>query len=223
MITTTNRTSTTPSSALSQATNSHQNPKGALGKDDFMKLLLVELQYQDPTEPMDTEKILSQTSQLATLESADNTNNALKTLSEALKNSQQFSTISAIGKTASLGSDMISHTKDSNSRFEVYFPNDIKSGTVSIKDSHNRVVRTLNIPRGSNGVHSFTWDGKDQSGHVLDTARYHVSANYTDSHNSRHETQLGVYPIESVKFDRGKALVKLGSSYVPIENVKEVF
>ena len=50
--------------------------KRALQKDDFLKLLLVELQHQDPTEPMDSEKILSQTSQLATLESAQNTNDA---------------------------------------------------------------------------------------------------------------------------------------------------
>jgi flagellar basal-body rod modification protein FlgD len=42
--------------------------KSILSKDDFMTLLLVELQHQDPTEPMDSEKILSQTSQLATLE-----------------------------------------------------------------------------------------------------------------------------------------------------------
>lgn len=52
-----------------------------LGKDDFLKLLLVELQYQDPTSPMDTEKILTQTSQLATLESATKTNTALENLS----------------------------------------------------------------------------------------------------------------------------------------------
>ena len=81
------------SSTTTTATSSVNNPSSALGKDDFLKLLLTEMQYQDPTQPMDTDKILSQTSQLATLESADNTNKALEALSaslKALKISQQY-------------------------------------------------------------------------------------------------------------------------------------
>ena len=65
--------------------------KSALGKDDFMKLLLLELKYQDPTAPMDSEKILTQTSQLASLESAENTNKALETLATSLSSSMQYS------------------------------------------------------------------------------------------------------------------------------------
>ncbi|HUH42926.1 MAG TPA: flagellar hook capping FlgD N-terminal domain-containing protein, partial [Sulfurimonas sp.] len=71
------------STGLNAATNAEyaaantSKDKSILGKDDFMKLLLVELQYQDPTEPMDTEKILTQTSQLAPLEASENTNKAL--------------------------------------------------------------------------------------------------------------------------------------------------
>ena len=51
-----------------------ENEKGILGKDEFLKLLLVELQHQDPTAPVETDKILSQTSQLARLEASTNTN-----------------------------------------------------------------------------------------------------------------------------------------------------
>ena len=67
--------------------------KTSLGKDDFMKLLLVQLQHQDPTEPMDSEKILTQTSQLAGLEASSNTNKALEDLAASLSNTQQFTTI----------------------------------------------------------------------------------------------------------------------------------
>jgi len=94
------------STGLNAATNTEYQEavttqdKSILGKDDFMTLLLVELQHQDPTEPMDSEKILSQTSQLATLEASENTNQALSDLAASLGSSQQYSTIAAIGKTA---------------------------------------------------------------------------------------------------------------------------
>ena len=66
------------------------NPGSVLDKDSFMKLLLVELEHQDPTDPMDSDKILTQTSQLATLESASNTNKALEELATQLSASRDL-------------------------------------------------------------------------------------------------------------------------------------
>jgi flagellar basal-body rod modification protein FlgD len=217
------------STGLNAATNSDiqtsttVKDKTKLGKDDFMKLLLVELQYQDPTQPMDTEKILAQTSQLATLESTDNTNNALEKLAASLESSQQFSTIAAIGKTADLGSDSIAHDKGSSSTFEVYFPNDVQTGSVEIKDNNGNLVKTLDVGTNPSGVYQFTWDGSDNGGSSVESGIYHVSATYKDSNNQKQTTRLGAYPIESVRFDNGNTLVKLGSNYVPLESVKEVY
>jgi len=204
-------------------TSSAVKDKTKLGKDDFMKLLLVQLQYQDPTQPMDTEKILTQTSQLATLEASDNTKNALEKLAASLGTSQQFTTIAAIGKTADLGSDSIAHDKGSSSNFEIYFPDDVQQGSVEIKDSNGNIVKTLDVGTNPAGVYQFSWDGTDNGGGSVDSGIYHVSATYEDSNNVKQTTRLGAYPIESVRFDNGQTLVKLGSSYVPLENVKEVY
>jgi flagellar basal-body rod modification protein FlgD len=216
-------TPTGENSALAAKTNAYENPKGILGKDDFMKLLLVELQYQDPTEPMDTEKILAQTSQLATLEASDNTNKALEDLAKSLGNSQQFSTIAAIGKTADLGSDTIAHDEGANSNFEIYFPQDVQAGTVEIKDNNGNLIRTLDVGTNPAGVYQFTWDGFDNGGGSADSGIYHVSAAYETQDGEKAETRMGTYPIESVRFDGGKALLKLGSNYVPIDNVREIY
>ena len=208
--------------------------KSILGKDDFLKLLLVELQHQDPTEPMDSEKILAQTSQLATLESSKNTNEALSNLAASLGNAQQFSTIAAIGKRADLGSDAIAHEKNSTTNFEVYFPEDIVSGTIEITDAENNVVATIPIEMDENadgtladqkdaGVYQFSWDGVADSGDVADAAIYHVNSKYIDPDGNQQSTRLGAYPIESVRFEDGKALVKLGSNYIPLENIAEVY
>jgi flagellar basal-body rod modification protein FlgD len=219
-----NNVATTAASSTTATTNTKDgNPKGVLGKDDFMKLLLVQLQYQDPTEPTDTEKILTQTSQLAALESADNTNTALEKLSASLSNSQQFGTIAAIGRTADLGSDSIAHEKGSSTAFEVYFQTGVEQGSVDIKDGDGNVVQTLDVGTNPSGVYQFTWDGSDKNGNNVDSGIYHVTANFTDGSGATHETRLGAYPIESVRFDNGSTLVKLGSSYVPLENVKEVY
>jgi len=216
-------TTNTATSALTTATASVNNPNAKLGKNDFMKLLLTELQYQDPTKPTDTAKILTQTSQLASLESANNTSDALKKLSASLGNAQQFSTIAAIGKTAYLGSDSIAHDKGTESTFEVYFPKAVKHGTVSITDGNGSVVKTLDVSTKPAGVYQFKWNGTDNLGEKAAAGVYHVNAEYTDANGNVQKTRLGAYPIEAVRFDNGNTLVKVGSNYVPLKNVKEVY
>lgn len=217
------------STGLNAATNAEYaaantvKDKTALGKDDFMKLLLVELQHQDPTEPMDSEKILTQTSQLAGLESSENTNKALATLTAALGTSQQFSTVSAIGKTADLGSNAIALDEGSDAKFEIYFPDNIQKGTVEVRDSNSNIVKTLDVGTNDKGTYKFTWDGTDKANNEQKSGIYYVTASYTNPEGKALTTRMGAYPIESIKFDGSKSYVKLGSSYVELSKVKEVY
>jgi len=219
-----NRTTESTTAALTQnSSDPHVNPNGILGKDDFMKLLLLELQNQDPTDPMDSDKILSQTSQLAQLESADNTNKALENLSKSLASSQQFGVISAIGKMASLDSDGIQHIKGKDTRFELYFPTDVSKGTLNITDLDGNTVRTIELSENSQGTYSFDWNGTDNAGKQMPDGIYRVSADYFNKDNEAQHTTIGSYPIESVRFEDGKALVKLGSNYIPMSDIKEIY
>jgi len=217
-------TSATESLAIASATTTAgENPNGILGKDDFLKLLLVELQHQDPTEPMDSEKILAQTSQLATLESAENTNKALEALAASLGNSQQFATIAAIGKTADLGSNAVGYDKGTTTSFEVYFPEAVSEGTIEILDSNGDIVGTLPVGSNPSGVYQFDWDGTLSNGSAAESGMYYITSSYNDIEGNAQTTRMGAYPIESVRFEGGNTLVKVGSSYVPLENIVEVY
>ncbi len=204
------------------SSNIATNPKGILNKDDFMKLLLTELKYQDPTDPMDTEKMLTQTSQLATLESSDNTKKALEKLTSQLSVSANLGIVGAIGKMASLGKDTILVSKDSKPSFDLYFKHDIQSGSVKIKDKNGNVVKTLTLKPQKGGVLNFAWDGTNNNGKRVAEGEYSISANYTDGNSGSYSTTYGTFPIESVKFDNGNALLKLGNSYFPLGKIKEI-
>jgi flagellar basal-body rod modification protein FlgD len=217
------------STGLNAATNAdyvkktETDNKTVLGKDDFMKLLLVELQHQDPTEPMDSDKILTQTSQLAGLEASENTNKALESLAAALGTSQQFNTVAAIGKTADLGSNAITLDEGSNSTFEVYFPDNIEQGSVEILDNNGNKIKLLDVGTNDKGVYQFTWDGTDTGGNEQKSGIYYVTASYTNPEGEARTTRMGAYPIESVKFDGATSYVKVGSSYVELSKIKEIY
>lgn len=196
--------------------------KTALSKDDFLKLLLLELKYQDPTAPMDSEKILSQTSQLATLESAENTNKALETLAASLSSSMQYQGISAIGKLADTGSNAIVKEEGKASDFQIYFPDAVSSGNVNILDNNGKILRSMAMGETAAGNAQFSWDGIDSTGKALEAGIYYAEASYTKTDGTEATSRVGIYPIESIKFDSGKTYAKLGGSYVDFSSIKEV-
>lgn len=204
------------------AQTSTVNPNSVLGKDDFMKLLLLELKYQDPTSPMDSEKILSQTSQLATLESAENTNKSLAALATSLASSAQYAGISAIGKIADTGSNAVALAKGKTVDFQLYFPDDVTTGTINIMDVDGKVLSKMNIGATKAGVAQYTWDGKDIGGTALKEGTYYIDAAYTGTNGASETTRMGRYPIESIKFDSGKTYAKLGAAYVDFSTIKEI-
>lgn len=50
-------------------------PGGALGKDEFMKMLVAQMQNQDPMDPMDNSQMTAQLAQFSSLEQMENLNN----------------------------------------------------------------------------------------------------------------------------------------------------
>lgn len=219
-------TGTTSNTSTAASTSGiYENPNSVLDKDSFMELLLVQLQYQDPTEPMDSEKILTQTSQLATLESAENTKKTMEELVNKLNNNMDMSALSAIGKMASMGSYSISLEESGISQFEMYFEKPIESGTLSIEDSNGNIVKTVSLEDqiGKSGVLAFQWDGYSDDGDRLSAGNYGVKASYYSEEGTLEETMFGIYPVESVKYQDGIPMLKLGSSYVSMEDVAEFY
>ncbi|MBR8464455.1 flagellar basal body rod modification protein [Campylobacter sp. faydin G-24] len=200
------------------------NPSAQLDKDAFLKLLLVELQYQDPTSPMDTEKMLTQTSQLATLEMQENTNSTMKELVGQLKTTSSMYSLAALGKMASIGSNSITTTDSTKDvTLAMYFPNAVKNGTLQIKDTKNQVVKTMELKDLAQGVQKVVWDLKDDNGNKLPNGSYSVTATYTGTDGKSYTTQIGNYPVEAVKFVDGKAQVKIAGEYVSIDKIAEFY
>ena len=213
--------------AQATATQTGTNPKSILGKDDFLKLLLTELQYQDPTSPMDSEKILSQTSQLAQLESQEKTNKALEELTASFSNNKNFSAVSSIGKMAKL-ENTLTLTNDSQGNpnpinFKLDFAEDIKSGQVKIYDEKNYLVKTIDIEAGEAGKHSFLWDGTNDAGEKVKSGSHKVIAEYLNKDGVTLKGEFGSYKIESVKFEGSETFLKLNGNYVSFKHVTEIF
>jgi flagellar basal-body rod modification protein FlgD len=210
--------------SLDLATTSSENPDSILGKDDFMKLLLTELQYQDPTDPMDSDKILSQTSQLATLETQENTNKVMQEIAATFANTQNFQAVSAIGKTADLGSENITYNGDGEHAIDVYFPEAYQAASVTIKDLSGTVVDSFTLDaQSAANIQTIGWDGTYSSGGQVEAGEYRIEAAYVGLDGATYSAKFGVYPVSSVQFDGSDVKLKLGDNYVDMSVIKEIY
>lgn len=77
-------------------TSAALNQPAAFGLQDFMKILLTQLTYQDPLKPMDNQQFMSQIAQFTTLEQSQQLNNKIDRLLSIQAATQS---IGLIGKT----------------------------------------------------------------------------------------------------------------------------
>lgn len=75
-----------------------QTGNSALGKDAFLKLLITQLQNQDPTEPMDDKQFIAQMAQFSSLEQMQNMTTAMEKLLDSQHQSQMMNYTTFIGK-----------------------------------------------------------------------------------------------------------------------------
>jgi len=69
----------TQSAASSNQTTTSTSQSQTLGKNDFLNLLVTQLRYQDPTNPMDDTQFISQMAQFSSLEQMQNMTTAMQT------------------------------------------------------------------------------------------------------------------------------------------------
>jgi len=88
----------TPDYYLSNKKNTRQTGNGSLDKDAFLQLLVTQLQYQDPTSPMDDKEFISQLAQFSSLEQMQNVSKSIDSLADISTQSQLIQYNSFIGK-----------------------------------------------------------------------------------------------------------------------------
>ena len=212
-------------SAQNASLSSALGTNSTLGEQDFLKLLVAQLQNQDPLAPQDNTQFVSQLAQFSTLQAAMGTNTRLDTITSQNQGAANTGVIGLIGKQATVKGSLVT-AAGSGFAVPVSFTLAATSATtnVSSQDSSGNVVRTIPIGAHDAGLVKTSWDGRDNAGNVLPAGTYAVSVQAkTQDGGTVSVAQETTGTVKSVSFDQGYPVLTLDNGMqVPVSDLIEV-
>lgn len=197
----------------------------SLNKDAFLKLLVAQLQNQDPLEPKENSAFVAELAQFSSLEQTMGINERLDLLSVQQRGLANTEAVGLVGKQVTVRGSVA--TLGSNGEavpLSFTLASAADSVKVNISDSSGRLIRTLERGAISGGLQRINWDGKSDSGVLQPPGRYNV----TIEARGPNEEAIGVLQettgmVTSVSFAKGFPELSLGNGLaVPVADLIRV-
>ncbi|MEZ5529419.1 MAG: flagellar hook assembly protein FlgD [Porticoccaceae bacterium] len=167
------------------AGNKIKNNPSELGQEDFMTLLVTQLENQDPTKPMDNLQFISQLAQFGTVSGIQELQQSFGDLSSALYSGQVLQASSLVGKQVTTGSNLALLESADGVSGTIELPANATSVNLYVQDVNGRLVYSRALGPAAAGNFQVNWDGLDEDGNALPAGQYRLSAEgYINGQNS---------------------------------------
>ena len=197
---------------------------GVMGQDDFLNMLVAQLNYQDPMNPMDSQQFAAQLAQFSSVEQLASINQNLQysTDLQLLLNQSISNTMNAqlIGLEAHATNEIVMFDEGEASPIMFELPGTSVETTLTIYDSDGDIVKTEELGPMSVGDHSYTWDGTNNVGATVPEGEYtfEIEAASAEGNALQVEQYLSGI-ITGIEYDEGAAIFKIGNVTINLSNV----
>ena len=192
-----------------------------MGKDEFLKLLSVQLKNQDPLNPMEQGKMAAELAQFSQLEQLSNLNTSFEKFGNNKNIEDKFYGASFLGKeVVTSGSSLKYGGQGSQADVLFSLPKPASKVLVRVFDDKNSMVGEIwkeNIGRGNQTI---TWDGKRLDGAFEKEGEYRTQVMAWDQTSEPIEVKTkntGV--VESVFFEDGETVLMVKGKKVFLRDV----
>lgn len=153
--------------ALTSATGS-----SADSEQRFLKLLVTQLNNQDPLNPLDNAQLTSQLAQMSTVSGIEKLNGAFQSLLAQSGSSQVLQSASLIGRTVLVPGNELALKQGVAAPFAVDVTGAADSVKVTITNAAGEAVRSYDLGALPPGVKTLSWDGLGDDGAAVAEGSY---------------------------------------------------
>ncbi|MGJ7612081.1 MULTISPECIES: flagellar hook assembly protein FlgD [unclassified Variovorax] len=209
--------SITGQNATSAAAGSNSSVSNADSEQRFLKLLVTQLNNQDPLNPMQNAELTSQLAQMSTVTGIEKLNTTLSGLVNQTGSNQVLQAASLIGYNVLSPGDVLTTKKPEDGKdpasqaFAVELPGTAADVEIKILDASGNVVRTIDAGAMKEGVNAVTWDGKDDAGNAVAAGAYRFTVDATNGSTAVKATALTFTQVAAVKQGTDGVTLELSS------------
>jgi len=205
------------SSGLSAITGSN-----TLGKEDFLTLLVAQLQNQDPLNPSDPTEFTAQLAQYSSLEQLMSINENIENLASTSQNQQQLSALGLMGREVVVDKGDF-QLGDSEVTLGYNLEAQADRVELHVQDSRGNSLAVIKPTDMTAGSHFVTWDGTDINGHPVAQGSYTLSVLALDTN----EEGIGSQPlikgkVTGVDLDGSQSTLVTNCGSYALSNVKSI-
>ncbi len=142
-----------------------------LGKHDFLKLLVTQLKNQDPLKPVENQEFVAQLAQFSQLEQSSQQVTLLERMIETQAAGQHYSVLPLIGRQVVLNGSLV-QLGSGPATLSYHLDAQAASVRVTIMNSANQAVRTMDLGGQNAGAQDVQWNGLDQNGSPVKPGTY---------------------------------------------------
>ncbi|MBO9650944.1 MAG: flagellar hook assembly protein FlgD [Variovorax sp.] len=171
----------------------------------FLKLLVAQLNNQDPLNPMENAELTSQLAQMSTVSGIEKLNSTLSGLVSQTGSNQVLQAASLIGYAVLSPGNSLTTTAPAEGEdpavkaFAVELPGTASDVQIKIVDATGKTVRTIDAGSMNEGVNAVAWDGKDDAGNVVPAGNYTFTVAATNGSTAVSSTALTFAQVAAVK------------------------
>jgi flagellar basal-body rod modification protein FlgD len=177
----------------------------ALGKEDFLKLLIAQLQHQDPLKPKDDTAFVAQLAQFSSLEAQSSTNKLLELLATQQQGLANNTIVDLVGKNVTVKGDKVTYDGQGfGAPVRFTLAGAAENVKVTILDSAGNPIRTMDVGAKPAGVATLQWDGKSDLGMQQPAGAYSVRVQAKGPGGTSIQVlQETTGTVSAVSFDQG--------------------
>jgi len=192
--------------------------------DEFLRLLVAQLEQQNPLDPQSGAEFVAQLAQFSAVEQSVQTNSLLEEIRADQVSSASLAMSGLVGRTATVDADNVELEGSGGiPSLGVELDDPADSVTVEITDSGGNIVKTMDLgPQGAGKIEA-PWDGTDQNGAPLPPGEYNITVRATDKEGTELPGSAFVRGlIDAVSMDGGYPKMRIGGARFAPADLRDI-